>query len=289
MRWRAEVELMEELAFDSVWLPDALGLGGPAPLPILAAVAVRTERLKLGTAVLSVPARSPVLLAQELATIDVLSDGRLLPAGGLGVRVPAELRALGIASGERVARLEESIAIIKALWPGEPVSYEGRFWSLDGIRLTPRPKRQKLEFWLGGRAPAMLERIGRIGDGWLASATVTPQEFRGLSDVIRASALTAGRSIDEDHYGATVFAAPSRLELEEAIGAVHSRRLSRDAMPQGAVGASALRVLLSQFVEAGASKFVVFAIARDGPGWLRELHREVVEPLERGWLPVSDG
>ena len=79
------VEWIEELGYDSIWLSDSATLGGPAPLVALAAVAARTRRLKLGTNVLIAPARNPVLLAKELATVDALSEGRLLPAFGLGI------------------------------------------------------------------------------------------------------------------------------------------------------------------------------------------------------------
>ena len=182
------VETLEATGYDSLWLSDTARLGGVAPLPVLAAVAARTERIKLGTSVLVLPPRNPVLLARELATVDALSGGRMLPAGGLGVNLPAELEAMGVPRGERAARLEESVRIIKALWPGEPVTLRGRFWSLTDVTLTPRPRRAKLEIWLGGSAPAALRRIGRIADGWLASFV----EPGGVRD---------GRGSDPGHRG----------------------------------------------------------------------------------------
>src|SRR5205823_11301438 len=132
--------------------------------------------LKLGTSVLVLPPRNPVLLARELATVDVLSSGRLLPAGGLGIDLPSEREAMGVPSGERAERLAESIRMIKALWGGERATVRGRFWSVTDFTLTPRPTRPKLEFWLGGRAPAALRRVGELADGWLASA-VAPEEL----------------------------------------------------------------------------------------------------------------
>jgi probable F420-dependent oxidoreductase len=277
-RWWAQVDLIEELGYDSVWLPESATLPGVAPLPALAAVAARTERLKLGTSVLVLPARNPVLLARELATIDAVSNGRLLPAGGLGLGLAGEAAALGVARDERTARLEEVVRIVKALWPGEPVTLEGRFWVLDGVRLTPRPRRRKLEFWLGGRAPAALRRLGRIADGWLASG-VAPEDFAAHCEVIRASAREADRSIDEDHYGASIFAAPNEEELA-AHGAPLTRLDSSAGAIQIACGTGALRDLLERFVESGASKFVVTPVARDPLAWLRELYAEVVAPLE---------
>jgi probable F420-dependent oxidoreductase len=276
--WRA-VEAMEELGFDSLWLSDSAGLGGAAPLPMLAAVGARTERLKLGTGVLVLPPRNPLLLARELATVDVVSGGRLLPAGGLGIDLPAELEAMGVDKGERVGRLEESLSIIKALWPGEPVTVRGRYWSLTEARLQPKPVRRKLEFWLGGLAPAALRRVGRVADGWLASF-VGPGEFPGMVDTIRASAAEAGRGIDEDHYGATLFAAPGEDELPPESGALLSRRPGLAREDHIAYGAAELRGLLERFIAAGASKFVVIPLARDLVPWLRELRTEAIAAVE---------
>lgn len=278
-RFWTSVETMEELGYDSIWLSDTAALGGMAPLPALAAIAARTERLKLGTSVLVLPPRNPVLLARELATVDALSNGRLLPAGGLGIDLPSEIEAMGVRREERAARLAESITMIKALWSGEPATVRGRFWSVTDLRLTPRPKRRKLEFWLGGRAPAALRRVGELGDGWLASA-VGPDEFPGMVAAIRAAAADRGRSIDDDHYGATVFAAPGEDQISSEIA--ERLRLRRGLAREDylALGTGELRTLLDRFLAGGASKFVVVPVAHDLPAWLRELHHDVVAPIE---------
>jgi probable F420-dependent oxidoreductase len=276
--WEA-VDTMEEVGYDSVWLADTAALPGAAPLPMLAAVAARTERLKLGLGVLVLPPRNPVLLARELATVDVISGGRLLPAGGLGIDIPTELEAMGVTRGERVGRLEEAVEIVKALWPGDPVTMRGRFWSLTDVRLEPRPVRRKLEFWLGGLAPAALRRVGRIADGWLASF-VGPDEFEDKANVIRASAAEAGRSIDEDHYGATVFAAPSEDELPDAARRLLNRRPELAREDHIAYGTDELRSLFERFRAAGATKFVAIPIATDLVPWLREMYVEAIEPFE---------
>lgn len=276
--WRA-VAAMEELGYDSLWLSDTASLGGAAPLTALAAVAARTERLKLGTSVLVLPARNPVLLARELATVDVLSGGRMLPAGGLGIDLPAELEAMGVARDERVARLEEVVRMVKALWSGEPVTLRGRFWSLTDVQLAPLPTRRKLEFWLAGLAPAALRRVGRVGDGWLASQ-VGPDEFADMAGVIRASAADAGRSIDEDHYGATIFAAPTEDEIPAGALKVLGRRPGLARENHIAIGAAELLQLLERFRVAGASKFVVIPMAHDLVPWLHEMYVEAVAPIE---------
>jgi probable F420-dependent oxidoreductase len=277
--WRA-VDAMEEIGYDSIWLSDTATRADLAPLPALAAIAARTTRLKLGTGVLVVPPRNPVLLARELATIDMLSDGRLLPAAGLGIDEPAEREAMGVDGKERVARLEEALAVIRLLWAGEPVTYEGRFTRLTDVRLSPRPKRRKLEIWLGGQAPKALERIGRIGDGWLASF-VSPGDFGRKADAIRAAAATAGRSIDEDHYGMTLFAARAEADVPEGVRALVARRPGLRAEDCVAISVTGLRELLARFRAVGATKFVVFPLAAGDPeDWLAELFEQAVAPVE---------
>jgi len=273
------VDTLEEVGYDSIWLSDSSARGAFAPLPTLAAIAARTERLKLGTNVLVLPPRNPLTLAREMATVDALSAGRLLPAGGLGADLPRELEALGVRREERAARLEESVAIIKALWGGEPVSFVGNFWQLQDVTLAPRPRRAKLELWLGGRAPAAMRRIGRIADGWLGSF-IGAEEFGAKIDVIRESAAAAGRSIDEDHYGTTIWSAPEEAEIGTSVGALLGRRADLRREDHVAVGVAATRELLDRFLAVGATKFVLISLAADPGAWLRELLPRVIEPLE---------
>jgi probable F420-dependent oxidoreductase len=282
------VDLLEEIGYDSIWLSDSpLRAGSLAPLPTLAAIAARTERLKLGTNVLVLPHRNPVVLARELATVDVLSGGRLLPAGGLGIDLPGELEATGVDRSERGRRTEESLAVIKALWGAAPVTHRGSFWSLTDVTLSPAPVRRKLEFWLGGRAPAALRRIGRVADGWLASF-VSPGELGAGIAIIRDAAADAGRSIDADHYGTLVFSAPTGDELPPAGNPVLDRRRDLERAEHVAAGLEDTRALLERFIQQGASKFVLMPVARDPHAWLRELFSAVIEPLESAGAPLAE-
>ena len=272
-------ERIEELGYDSIWLSDSATMAGPAPLVALAAVAARTTHLKLGTSVLVAPARNAVLLAKELATIDVLSGGRLLPAFGLGIASEPEAGAVGIPRAERVARTEEAIEIVRLLWSGEPVTYQGRFASLDEVTLAPAPTRPSLDIWLGGSSSAALRRTGRIADGWLG-AFVSPDELATCVTRIVEAADEAGREIEDDHYGTTLFAAPSASALTSEAHSLLGMRPDLALTDHVAIGARALRELIERFVEAGASKFVVIPIAADVPAWLEELRIEAVAPVE---------
>jgi len=274
------VETLEKVGYDSIWLSDSPYRGGLAPLPALAAIAARTERLKLGTNVLVMPPRNPLSLARELASVDVISSGRLLPAGGLGIDLPHELEAMGIRREERAARLEESLAIVRELWAGGPVSRRGRFWNLTDVTLSPTPHRGRLEFWFGGRAPAALRRIGRIADGWLGSF-VGPEEFGAGVELIRAAATDAGRTIDEDHYGTTIWSAPSPDEVTPQAAALLDRRPDLARRDHVACGAEETAALLDRFLAMGATKFVLIPVAADPGAWLRELYEPVIAPRER--------
>ena len=273
------VEHLEELGYDSIWLSDSATMAGPAPLVALAAAAARTTSLKLGTSVLVAPARNAVLLAKELATVDALSRGRLLPAFGLGIAIEPEAGAVGIPRAERAARTEEAIEIVRLLWSGEPVTYEGRFASLDEVTLTPEPTRPSLDIWLGGSSPAALRRTGRLADGWLGSF-VSPEELAECVAQIADAADEAGREIEDDHYGTTLFAAASPAALTPEVLSLLRLRPGLALEDHVAVGAEALRELLERFVEAGASKFVVIPIAEDVSAWLEELRVEAIAPVE---------
>jgi probable F420-dependent oxidoreductase len=272
------IEAVEDLGYDSLWLSDSATLGGPAPLPTLAAVAARTRRLKLGTNVLVAPPRNPVLLAKELATVDALSGGRMLPAFGLGIDLGREAEAMGVPRGERAARTEEAIEILRALWAGGPVTYAGRFTTLTDVTLSPPPTRDSLDIWLGGSSRAALRRTGRLADGWLGSF-VSPDELRDCVQVIADAAAEAGREIDDDHYGTTLFAIDGD-EPPPELAAVLRLRPELEPEDHVAFGAAALRRLLDRFVEAGASKFVVIPISARLRAWLEELREAAIAPFE---------
>ena len=117
------VDALEALRFDSLWLSERLGGEAPDPVVGLAYAAGRTKRLKLGMSVLVLPGRNPVVLAKELATLDRLSGGRLLPAFGLGVADPHEQQAFGVERGERARLFDELLAIVRACWTQDVVDH----------------------------------------------------------------------------------------------------------------------------------------------------------------------
>lgn len=168
-------------------------------LALMSFVAGRTERLRIVSSVMIVPHRNPVFNAKALATIDVLSGGRLTVGIGVGW-MEEEFRALQAADFKhRGAVTDEYIDIFKKLWTGRPVSYSGRFYRFDEVVCQPRPVQDPCPpIWVGGHSSAALRRVARFGDGWhpvgaTAASPLPPEEMRQKLDTIRQLMQAQGR------------------------------------------------------------------------------------------------
>lgn len=271
------VDALERHRFDSLWLSERVT--GPAVDPIvgLAVAAGRTAKLKLGFSVLVLPGRNPVLLAKELASLDFLSNGRLLPAFGLGVVDPNEQQAFGVERTERGKRFDEALPLLRRLWREESVDHDGQFFTYKGVTVRPKPV-SKMEVWLGGRAPAELRRVGRLGDGWLPSFC-SPAEAEEGRAIVEDAADAAGRAIDPEHYGALVIYNRGGGPLPERLAQlVTMRRPGTDPAEIIPSGTAELRRQLERFVDVGFSKFVVVPTG-DPPSWDDEIAELATEVL----------
>jgi probable F420-dependent oxidoreductase len=235
---------------------------GPDPLLALATAAQLHPKLKLGTTIL-LPGRNEVRLAKALATLDVLSRGRLLITFVPGLAYGAERDAIGVPVKDRGAAIEAAIPRLRRWWAGEEV---------EGITVTPRPVQDPLEPWLGGLAESSLVRCGRIGDGWLG-ASCTPGEARAAKATIDAAARQAGRRVDPEHFGISVGYTQRPLD-ERQLATLLARRRGRDVDPRALVpvGHDALRTTLRSFIDVGMSKFVLRPMSTPG-SWHDELAR----------------
>jgi len=259
--WRL-VDLCETSGIDSLWFSDRLSspLHVLEPLTTMAAVAARTQRLKFGPSVIVAPFRSPVLLAREMAMIDYLSGGRMLPAVGIGVEQEGEFRAAGVPFKERGRRTDEAIAIMRRCWAEEAVTFAGEFWQLERISVLPRPVQQPFPLWIGGNSEAAMRRAGRLGDGWIPSF-ITPDRFRVGVEKIQAFAAEAGREVPADHFGALVYFcfAPDRATGHATAAPFIPRgRVDDETLVQcTAFGPPEILIeRLEEYVRAGGSKFI---------------------------------
>jgi probable F420-dependent oxidoreductase len=256
----ALVDGLEQHGFDSLWLSERVS--GPAPDPIigLAVAAGRTRRLKFGTSVQVLPGRNPALLAKELASLDVLSGGRLLPAFGLGVANGAEQQAFGVSREARAPWFDEALPLIRRIWTEDAVDHAGERFHYEGLRVLPKPVQQPLDVWLGGRAKSELRRVGRLGDGWLASFA-TPADCAAGRPVIEAAAAGADRAIDPEHFGAMIFYSRDELPavVLDALRARNPHADPSELVLDGTGGsiAGALAACVEAYLEVGVSKFVL--------------------------------
>jgi probable F420-dependent oxidoreductase len=232
---------VEALGFDSVWASDHVVIPfeirsrypynatGDFPLPpttnflepltALSVVAGVTERLRLGTTVLVLPHRHPVLAAKMLATLDHLAPGRVILGAGVGW-MREEIELLGAPYDQRGAWTDEAIQIMRKCWRDERVSHRGRFFNIPEIGVAPKPARGTIPIWIGGHTPRAMRRVAELGEGWHA-AFATPDVMRKGLVELKAACAKVGRNPAEVTLSVRLGLAakrPSGEVLEELKG-----------------------------------------------------------------------
>lgn len=187
----------ETLGFDHVWTFDRLfhkTVPVLEPFTALSHIAAITTRMRLGTSVAILTYRNPFVLAKTVATLDVLSNGRVILGLSLG-RNENEFAAGGIDPKMRVRAFVDAIKIMKSLWSGAPVSYEGPFWKASEAVELPRPvQKPQSPILFGGAAESVLKRAGKHADGWIAGGLLTPDDVKEKYRVVLQSAIQSGRT-----------------------------------------------------------------------------------------------
>lgn len=196
---RSTTALADRLGLDSLWVGDHIAFAIPMmdPLMQLAQAAVCSDRLTLGTAVYLLPLRHPTTVAKQVASLDRLSDGRIVFGVGIGGEFPNEYAACGVPVSERGARLSEGIEVLRKLWRGSKASHQGKFYPFNDVLMLPAPVQSGgPPIWCGGRSEAALQRTGRLADGYV-SYVVTPDMYRSALQTIAQAALETQRKIEK--------------------------------------------------------------------------------------------
>jgi probable F420-dependent oxidoreductase len=205
----------EALGFDSLWVPDHVVIpttinsrypynetgrfpmradqGFLEPIAALGFLAGATKRVRLGTWVLVLPHRNPIVTAKTFATLDVLSGGRVMLGAGIGW-MEEEVTLLGAPFKKRGALSDEYLRAMKELWTNPDPQFEGQFVRFSGIKCEPKPLQKPLPVWIGGHSPRAMRRVVELGDGWVA----VPKSFAVFQETyanLKAAAAQAGRDI----------------------------------------------------------------------------------------------
>jgi probable F420-dependent oxidoreductase len=218
-----EVTRAEDLGFDSVWMEEHHSVTNhywPSPLPVLAGFATRTSRMVLGTDIIVAAFHHPVRLAEDVAMLDVISNGRLVLGIAIGYK-PDEFALYGVELEKRGARFEEQLAIMKGLWTQEQIQFKGTYYTLEG-RLEPKPvQKPHPPVWIGGWGDITLRRAATLADNWIpgptadltrllagkkqflerrrAAGLAAPTEWPLTRDVIIADTDQRARELAEEH------------------------------------------------------------------------------------------
>lgn len=285
-------ERAQELGFDAVWVGDGpLARPRHDALALLAALAARTDRVLLGTSVLLAALRPALLLAQAAATVDQISQGRLILGVGAGFPFPEtehQFQAVGVPYEGRVGRMRETIAALRSLWqhPGESIDYHGEHIELHDVTLAPAPHRRGgPPVWLAGIGPSAERRVGEIADGWLPYPP-TPELYAEGWQRIQAASAQASRE-HPPHPGlyATISlhedAEIARERMRQNIERYYGQPLELIAMIQAMYAGvpDGLAGWLSGYVHAGA-RHVLLRIADDDHQRGLELAGAAVASLE---------
>ena len=261
------VRRVDELGYDSIWLIENVGSGSPGLecLTTLGFLAASSQRLRFGTSVLLLPLRNPVLIAQAAATLDVLSNGRLIL--GVGVGASSHHEMLGSDARHRGPRCEETLELMRKLWTQTGVTYAGEHARVDNYTLGPRPvQKPHPPVWIGGHSEATIRRAARHADGFIPVGN-TPQQCRAIFERMDeyASELGRGPLTRAVH---TFLGFADTVEAGLRIGSeVLTERYQRaanldDAAPHLVGGADDCRGVLEAFLDAGVTHFVCDPICR---------------------------
>ena len=287
VEWRAYLARAEALGFDSAWsLEQTLGsMPHLGPVEAMTYAAACTERLRLGCAVFVTPLHNPVHLAKSLSTLDQLSRGRIDVGVGTGGRVRM-FSAFGVDPEGLVARFTEGLRLMKALWTESSVTFDGRFWQLDGAAMEPKPfQKPGPPIWFGGNHRAAVRRAVKLGDGFFGAGSQTTAQFADQVQVVGTALKEFGREPDGFQLAKRVYicidddAARAREQIAASLNRLYGYFGLPDLTPVAVFGPPDACVRgLREVVDAGAELILLNPLA-DERDQMERLAAEVVPQL----------
>jgi alkanesulfonate monooxygenase SsuD/methylene tetrahydromethanopterin reductase-like flavin-dependent oxidoreductase (luciferase family) len=293
--------------FDSVWVGDSI-IAKPRleSVALLTAVAARTRRVKLGPACFaSFPLRHPILLAYQWASLDLLSEGRTIMVacmgGGskdAGGDFVAEFRAMGVPVGERAARMEEGITILRRLWSEDHVSMKGRFYELNDVTVAPRPAQQSLPIWIANNPQVFqvgeqtlsraADRVARLADGW-QTTMLSPAGFAEAWQRVQTALGAHGRdprTFPNSLYFNVHVGEDRKRTYEESkkfIDMYYMTDFPRETVDMWIAHGSVQQCAdyINQFIDAGVEMFTLRLTSWDQKGQFRRVVDDLMPRISR--------
>lgn len=271
---RAWLAAAERLPIESIWHgghvlpPTATG----EAITRLALLTAWTERVRVGSAVLVLPLYNPVIVAKQVADLDSRSGGRVSIGVGVGGEFENEFEAVGVPVAERGARTDEGIAILRALWSGEPVNHKGKFFTLNDVLLRPvkSPDQQASTMQPGGppvivcgRKEPPMRRAARVGDGWMPYL-MSPNAYARSVETIRTEAAATGRNLEKFEWMIYLYCSirkdgdRARDDVATFLGSAYGdkpREMLDRIAPSGTP--EQVAALLQEYVDAGVRHFII--------------------------------
>jgi probable F420-dependent oxidoreductase len=281
--FRAHLRRAEELGFESAWTQEQV-LGSArtmSPLEAMTFAAACTERLRLGCVVFVSPLHGPLHLAKSISVLDCLSQGRVEVGFGTGGR-GRPFAAFGVDPSVLVALFNEGLALMKACWTEPEITFDGRFWKLDGASMEPKPvQKPHPPVWIGGNHPAALRRAVRFGDGFFGAGSQTTEQFAEQVRIVRDALAEQGRERSDFQIAKRVYihVDDDGRRAEERIDAALAHHYGRGGLGVVAVagppGACASGV--REVIDAGAELILLNPLVDDA----EQLERLAAEVMPR--------
>jgi probable F420-dependent oxidoreductase len=281
--FRAYLQRVEQLGFESAWTQEAVLGSSPqlAPLEAMTYAAACTQRLRLGCVVFVTTLHNPLHLAKALSSLDQLSGGRLEVGVGTGGKM-RPFAAFGMSSDRYVARFTEGLAVMKALWTEPRVTFDGEFWQLTDAAMEPKPTQKPYPpIWFGANGEAALRRAVRLGDGFFGAGSTPTARFADQVQVVRAALAEAGRdpasfpiakriyiAVDDD-------AARGRERVNATMARIYGRRVP-DIEAAAVAGTPDDCVRAARDVAAAGAELILFTTLFDPAEQAERLAAEVM-------------
>lgn len=284
-----QVAALEGLPIDSLWVGGHVASPNPSTeaLTSLSRLSAVTTRVKIGTSILLLPLYPPAIVAKQIADLDRATSGRVVLGVGVGGEYPQEFRACQIPRGERGARTDEAVPLLRRLWTGEAVSHQGRFYTMEDVRIHPAPMQPGgPPIVVAGRKEPAMRRAATLGDGWMPYM-YSPKRYADSVQVIEKLAAESGRSLTGFGWYAWVFVNVNedgdlaRQQTASTMGGFYNQDFRQMIDRVAAAGTpSEVARKLRDFVEAGARHFIFMPAAGRGA------HTDLIKRLFDDVLPA---